>query len=79
VNCGLVNFATVVLAGVTTMEIKGLVTVRGADPVMPADVALIVTLPGATPVAKPPADTVAIGLLDECQFAVDVRSCVLPS
>lgn len=79
VNCGLVKFATVELAGVTVMDCKGFVTVRDVEPVMLEGVAEIVaeivTMPGARPVANPPGELmVAMVLFEDCQVAVEVRS-----
>ena len=62
VNCGLVPGATDEFAGVTAMETNGLVTVRAAVPETDPEVAVMVTLPGATPVARPPVPMVAIRL-----------------
>ena len=71
--------ATVGFAGVTAMEISGFVTVRVAVPDTDPEVAVIVTLPGATPVARPPVPMAAIRLFVDCQVAVAVRFWVLPS
>jgi hypothetical protein len=80
VNCGLVRFATVEFAGVTAIETKGLATVRDAEPVIPAEVAEMVTVPGATAVARPPGELMeAMVLPEDCHFAVAVRSCVVLS
>ena len=78
-NCGLVRLATVEFAGVTVMDTKGFVTVSAAVPEIAPEVAVIVTLPGATAAASPPVPIEAIKLLVDCQVAVEVRSCVLPS
>ena len=60
------------------MEINGLVTVRAAVPETEPEVAVMVTLPGATPVARPPAPIAAIRLFVDCQVALAVMSCVAP-
>ena len=43
------------------------VTVRAAVPVLPLKAAVMVEEPAATPVARPPLLTVAVGVLDEVQ------------
>jgi hypothetical protein len=58
------------------------VTVKVADPEMPPDVAVIVTVPALTPVARPFEPevllTVARAVFDEDQVAEEVRFCVDP-
>ena len=54
-------------------------TVSVVEPIMLPTVALMVELPAATPVAKPPAVIVATPVADEFHVAVLVRFCVLPS
>ena len=78
-NCGLVKFATVKLAGVTAIETNGFVMVSAALPETEPEVAVMVTLPGATPLARPPVPIEAIRLFDDCQVAVAVKSLVLAS
>ena len=55
------------------------VTVRPVDPPIPPEVAWIVVLPAATPVARPPAAMVATLALLELHAAEVVRFCVLLS
>jgi hypothetical protein len=76
VNCGLVPGATDEFAGVTAIDTSGFVTVRPAVPDTEPDVAVMVTVPGATPVANPDPLMVAIKLLVDCQFTELVRFCV---
>src|SRR5512146_1908013 len=66
--------------GVTEMDesVAGF-TVRAVDPDTVPDVTLIVVVPAATEVAKPPALIVATPALDEAQVDVDVRFCVVLS
>lgn len=54
-------------------------TVRVVVPEIPPDVAVIVTEPTATPVARPLELIVATDVLDELQVAVEVKSCVVAS
>ncbi len=54
-------------------------TVRVVDPDTVPDVTVIVVVPAATEVAKPPALIVATPVLDEAQVDVNVRSCVVLS
>ena len=54
VNCTFVSMAADGLTGVTAMLFTGLVTVSVLVPVWPSSVALMVVVPGATPVARPP-------------------------
>jgi hypothetical protein len=68
------------LAGVTAIESRvGWPTVSVAEAVREPEVAVMVALPIPAPAASPPLVTVAISVEDELQFAVLVRSCVLPS
>jgi hypothetical protein len=63
---------------VTVIEVSsGAVTVNVADPPIVPDVAVMVTVPWATPVASPPL-TVATELADVVHVAVVVRFCVEP-
>lgn len=67
-----------VLAGVTTMLLTGAsCTVIDAVPVTPPDVAVIVALPGATPVTTPPDDTVATATSLE-DHAIDAPGITVP-
>lgn len=49
-----------------------------AEPLIAPDVAVIVALPWARVVARPPELTVAMEVADEVQVAVVVRICVVP-
>lgn len=67
------------LAGLTETEVStGAVTVSVADPLIEPEVAVIVAVPSATPMARPPL-TVATVPDDEVQVAVEVRFWVVPS
>ena len=66
--------ATEAVAGVTEIEVsKGAVTVKLTEPLIVPDLAVIVVLPCATPVARPALLTVAIDVADEVQVALLVR------
>lgn len=68
------------LVGVTEMDVSVAgFTVRVADPDTVPDVTVIVVVPAATDVDKPPALIVATPVSDEAQVDVDVRSCVVLS
>jgi hypothetical protein len=54
------------------------VMVRVVEPLILPELAVIVELPVATPVARPPVLTVAIEVDDEVQTAALVRFCVVP-
>jgi hypothetical protein len=59
---------------VTEIEVsKGAVTVKLTEPLIVPDLAVIVVLPCATPVARPALLTVAIDVADEVQVALLVR------
>ena len=69
-----------VFAGVTAIVANvAAVTVNPVDPLMDPDVAVIVLLPVATPVARPPLVIVATPVFVELHVTVLVRFCVLPS
>ena len=71
--------ATEAVAGVTEIEVsKGAVTVKLTEPLIVPDLAVIVVLPCATPVARPALLTVAIDVADEVQVALLVRFWVVP-
>ena len=74
VNCCCVPAAIDALAGVTAIEtsVAG-VTVRLVEPLIDPEVALIVVLPAATPVARPPLLMVATDVALEVQVAELVR------
>jgi hypothetical protein len=62
------------VAGVTEIEVKtAAVTVRVAEPLIVPDFAVMVVLPFATLVAKPPLLMVAMDFAEEVQVAVLVR------
>jgi hypothetical protein len=66
--------------GVTASEVKTAdVTFREVEALIVPDLAVIVVLPFAIPVAKPAAVTVATVFAEEVQVAVPVRSWLLPS
>jgi len=84
VNCCVPPNDMVVVSGATVMESSvALVTVNVAAPDCPANSAVMVAVPGATPVAKPLVGdallTVAIDAGDEVQLTELVRFCVLLS
>jgi hypothetical protein len=79
VNCWVLPAATDGDAGVTAIEVRvAAVTVNVVDPLMLPDLAVIVEVPTDTPVANPPALTVAIEVADELQVEELVRFCVVP-
>jgi len=68
------------LTGVTAIETSvDWLTVSVADALIDPELAEIVDVPTATPVARPPAAIVATEVADELQLAVLVRFWVLPS
>ena len=69
-GCASPRASSVADAGVTTTEVMTCATERVAVPTTPAAVAVIVTEPGARPVASPVASTVAIAGSDELQVNV---------
>jgi hypothetical protein len=80
VNCCVVPFAIVELAGVTAMETSvAVVTVKEAEPLMEPLVAVTVVEPVATPVARPLAETVATPVGEVVHVAVLERFCVVLS
>lgn len=83
VNCWVPLTLTEALAGLRVMDCKvagAAVTTRAAELlVMPLCVAVTVTLPAATPLAKPAVLIVASAVLEEFQVAVEVKSWVLLS
>src|SRR3974390_2524263 len=70
---------TEAVAGVTAIDTRGLTTVNVVVPATDPEVADIVVVPTASAVAKPEVVIDATEVLDESQFAVVVRSLVLPS
>ena len=80
VNCFVFPTGMLGLAGVTVMEDKvAEVTVRSVFPEILPEVAVIVEVPAATPVARALLLTVAIDVLDELQVAWVVISWFVPS
>jgi hypothetical protein len=80
VNCSVVPFAIVALAGVTDSDTKTAgVTVRMAEPLTEPDLAAMLAAPGPTQVANPELlFTVATALAEDAHLAVLVRFCVVP-
>jgi hypothetical protein len=72
--------ATEAVAGVTEIEVKTAgITVNVAAPLIVPAVAVMVAVPGVTPVANPVLFfTVATEVAEELHFAVVVRFCVVP-
>ena len=80
VNCRVPLTASDELAGVTAIETSvGAVTVRTVEPLIDPDVALIVDVPMATPVARPELLIVAVAVVSEAQVTELVMFCVLLS
>jgi hypothetical protein len=78
-NCWLLPAGTEAVAGVTEIEVStAAVTVSVAAPPIVPMLAVIVAVPGSTPVASPLLLTVAIELAEEPHLAVPLRFCVLP-
>ncbi|MBA7684674.1 hypothetical protein ES703_93080 [subsurface metagenome] len=79
VNCCVLPSGTVGLAGVTVMETSSAaVTVRVVEPLIPVagSVAVIVVVPGARAVARPPVAIVATGVLELAQVTAPVMLAV---
>lgn len=70
--------ATEGLAGVTAIEVSVTATASVVVPLTAPDVAVIVVLPAATPVASPVLLIVATAVTDELHVAF-VKACLLPS
>jgi hypothetical protein len=80
VNCCVSPLATDGLTGVTAIDCRvAAATVRVVEPVTTPDVAVIVEVPTATPVAKPAAVIVAVAGVAELQVTLPVKFCVLLS
>ncbi len=81
VNCRVLPTATEGFTGATAIETKAgvIITVKDVEPLTLADVAVMVVLPTATPVASPLVVIVALLVSEEVQVAELVRSCVLES
>lgn len=79
VNCLLVPTAMLEFVGVTAIETSvAPVTVRLALPVTDPEVAEMVAVPAATPLAKPDEFTDAVPVAED-DHVTDVSNCVLPS
>jgi hypothetical protein len=79
VNCCVLPAATDAVVGLTEIEVSiGAVTVKLAEPLIVPEVAVMVAVPGTTPVANPPLLTLAIALADEAQVTEPVRFWVVP-
>ena len=79
-NCCVALLVIEGFAGVTAIDTStGAVTVRFVDPLIDPEVARIVVLPVATPVASPPLVIVATAVFVELQVTELVRFCVLLS
>jgi hypothetical protein len=71
--------ATDGVAGVTEIAVKtAAVTDKVAEPLMLPEVAVMVAVPEATLVARPPLFIVAIPVADETHLTELLRFCVLP-
>src|SRR5579871_2865800 len=80
VNCCVAPLPIDGFAGVTAIDFSvAAVTVNVVDPLIAPDVALIVLVPTATPVAKPPVVIVAVEVVPEAHVTDPVRFCVLLS
>jgi hypothetical protein len=78
VNCWLLPAATDAVVGVTEIEVNsGAVTVSFVEPLIVPDLAVIVALPWAMPVANPPLLTLATEVAEDVQVALLVRFCVV--
>ncbi len=80
-NCNVAPATTTGFVGATDMATKvgGALTVNRVVPVTPLNVAEIVVVPAASPVARPPALTVAAEVLDEAHATWLLKFCALPS
>ena len=77
VNCCVWPLEMDGVAGVTAMDCKaGGVTVSEAVPETEPEVAVMVLVPAATEVARPPEAIVAADVFEDVQVAVLVRFCV---
>jgi len=80
VNCWLAPATIDGLAGVTAMLCRVAdVTVSTVEPLIRPDVALIVVVPAATPVASPPKLIVAVAVVPEAQVTEPVMTAVVAS
>src|SRR5437899_2908861 len=66
--------------GVPSVSCVGVrLTVKNAEPTLPARVAEMVEVPTPAPEARPEALIVATDVFEEAQLTLDVRSAVVPS
>jgi len=80
VNCWVVPTARLGLAGVTAIDCKvATVTVRVVVPETLPRVAVMIEVPAATPVARPPVEIVATEEVAEAQVTEAVMALVVPS
>jgi hypothetical protein len=80
VNCCVRPLAIDGFAGVTAMDCSvGAVTVSSVEPTTDPEVALMVLVPAATPVARPPVPILAVAVVPDPHVTDDVRFCVLLS
>src|ERR1700727_1929797 len=80
VNCCVAPLVIDGFAGVTAIDCNvAAVTVSTVDPLIDADVAVIVEVPTPAPLARPAALIVAIEVVPELHVTVPVRFCVVPS
>jgi len=78
-NCWILPAATEAVAGVTEIDVKtAAVTVNVVEPPIFPEVAVMVAVPGATPLARPVLFTVATDVAEEAHLAVLVRFWVVP-
>jgi len=79
VNCWVVPGAIDAVLGVTAIETNDGVTVKAAVPLIDPELAVIVAVPGASPVANPVClPTLATDSAEEVHVAEVVRFCVVP-
>ena len=78
-NCCVAPAPIEEFTGVTAIDTNVAVTVRFVEPLMEPEVARIVVLPVATPVASPPLVIVATAVFVELHVTELVRFCVLLS
>ena len=79
VNCSVVPFATDAFTGVTASDTSAVVTVSVVEALIVPELACIVVLPVATPVANPVPLIVATTALLELHVTTPVKFCWLPS
>src|ERR1700733_12704487 len=80
VNCWVAPLAIDGFTGVTAIDCRvAAVTVRVVEPLIAPDVAVMVEVPTAAALARPPVLIVAMVVVPEVQVTVDVKFCVVPS